>query len=358
MALGGIIGGIVGSIAGADDRRGARDMMSQAWGAFNNIKVPTVEEQQIMLKLLESQGQLTPELEAYVTQKGSRLSDYKSNPKLVQAQMDALKSLQETGRAGFTAEDRAAVNQLKLNLAQAQKGNEQAIMQNLAQRGMAGSGQELAQKLAASQNSADQAMQQGDTLAAQMLQRKLQAIAQSGQLGGQIEQQNFGEQQGIANAEDAINKFNTQNTLDVNKMNIGYKNTAQAQNLAEKQRIADTNIGLQNQQEIHNKALIQQKFMNDLAKAQGVAGIDQAVAAANNAESNRKAQMGYGIGSGVDQMAAALFTGAPGAGGGSSGGIDYGTPQGYSGPSMANGNYYSGAPSGGGNIFASLFGGK
>jgi len=52
-------------------------------------------------------------------------------------------------------------------------------------------------------------------VSAQAQSRALQALMQGGQLGGQIRQQDFGEQSEKAQAQDAINRFNTANRQQV-----------------------------------------------------------------------------------------------------------------------------------------------
>ena len=83
----------------------------------------------------------------------------------------------------------------------------------MAQRGVGGSGVELAARLGANQASADRMSRESDTLVQQAQQRAMDAMMNQANLGGQIRSQDYGEQSNLASARDAMNKFNTQTTI-------------------------------------------------------------------------------------------------------------------------------------------------
>lgn len=299
--MGAIIGGLIGNEASGDDRRAARNSMSEAVGAFRDLKVPTKEEMEIALQDLKLQGVLSPEMEEAIRQDPSLLSQFSADPQLRAAQMGALENLRQLGQTGLDATDRAAYNQLRLEAARDAKAQQDSILQNMQARGMAGSGQELAAKLMSAQNQAQIQSAQGDKLAADAAQRRLQAIAQSGQLGSQLEQQQFGEAAAKASAQDAINRFNTANQQQIMSANTQARNQAAAQNLANKQRIADTNTGLHNQQEMYNKALPGQIYNMQYNRAAGLAGQLGQQRNMQLDEAQRVSNMWSGIGQGVQE---------------------------------------------------------
>lgn len=92
-------------------------------------------------------------------------------------------------------------------------------------------------------------------------------------MAGQIQGQDFNQQAQQAQANDAISKFNAQNKQQTNLYNVGARNDAQAQNLAAKQNISNTNTNLQNQQQQYNKELKQKQYENELKKRQGQLGV-------------------------------------------------------------------------------------
>jgi hypothetical protein len=113
---------------------------------------------------------------------------------------------------------------------------------------------------------------------------------QSGQLGGQMGQQQFQNAAQIAQAKDLINKFNAQNLQQVSQTNVEARNAAQLANAQAKQNIAGQNVGLSNEAQKYNLGLAQQNYQNQMARATGQtqALADQAkVDAANRAAQNQ-----------------------------------------------------------------------
>lgn len=301
-----IIGGLFGNSAAEEDAKRARELQKAALEIMNGVRVPTVEEQKVFYEMLQSQGKLTPEMEQTFQQADSEMKKVKSDPRLRDAQLNALLKLQEIGNEqGLDPESRAQLERVKSEVATQERGNREAIMQNMAQRGVSGSGMELAAQLQSSQGAANRSSLASFDIAAEARKRALEAIMQSGNLSGNIRSQDFGEQSEVAQAQDAINKFNTANRQDVTGRNTNRTNEAQAGNLAERQRIADSNVAARNEQEQHNKSLAQQKFDNDYRKAAGAAGQYESAADRDAAEADRKRKMWTGIGQGVGQGVAA-----------------------------------------------------
>jgi hypothetical protein len=187
--------------------------------------------------------------------------------------MNALLKLQQVGdEGGMTATDRARLSQIQDDTNTNLRGQQGAITQNLAARGMGGGMSEMVARQLAAQGAANRQGQQGLDVKAQAEQRALQAIMQSGQLGGQMGQQDFQNQAQIAQARDMINKFNTQNTQQVMSANIQGRNQAQATNAQNAQNIANQNVGLSNQaQQYNTQTLPQNQYANQLARATGQA---------------------------------------------------------------------------------------
>ena len=235
-------------------------------------------------------------------QRASELNTIAVDPRLKEAQMNALQTLSQLGQTAFTDTEKAELNQMRREVAGQEQARQNAILQSLASRGMLGGGQELAQRLSSSQASADRASQQTDALAAMAQQRMLQSIAQAGGLASNMNQQEFEQQARVKAAQDAINAFNTQNSRDVQMRNVGARNVAKANEVAERQRIAEANVGIQNQQQQYNKELLQQKFNNEFMKATGASNIlgNQANQMMKNAANTGQSYMN--IGSGVGKL--------------------------------------------------------
>lgn len=136
--------------------------------------------------------------------------------------MAALGKLTEIGdNKGMTAEDRAQLNAIQNKNAMVARGAREANKQNMAARGMSGSGMEAVNSMIGDQGSATSNYMGGTEVAANAEKRALDAITNAGNLGGNIRSQDFGEAEKKAAAADRINQFNATN-----------KNTAMAANVA------------------------------------------------------------------------------------------------------------------------------
>jgi len=294
---GSIIGGKMSANAKKSAARAQMTIAREASDNYENIDAPTVEEQMIELQKIKNSGDLTPLQEQIINQNESELKSIQSNPGLRDAQMQALRKLQEVGNeGGLTAVDKSQMNQIQNQVSNQNASNRNAVLQSYAQRGMGGSGLEQAAQLMGSQAASQDASNQGFNVAAQAQQRALQAIQQAGELGGGIEQQQFGQKAQIGQAQDTINRFNSANQQDVLGRNVQRDNYAQERNLDNQQKIDIQNTGLTNQQEVANKGLRQQKFNNDLQLAQGKANalnqVGNAAATVGNANSDFASAMG------------------------------------------------------------------
>jgi hypothetical protein len=216
----------------------------------------------------ELAGTLTPE-----QLQETELRNILRNEQARQAQLDVLGEYQDLSQTGLTAIDRAALSEIQNQIATQERGQREAILQNMAQRGLSGSGTELAANLLAGQSASQRASQMGMDQAAQAQQARLQALGNVAQMGQGLEETDFQRAARQAQASDVINQFNVQN-----------KNVAQAQNLANKQDIININRQQQNRireanTDLVNQALTQNVINKPLAQyglqtqyASGVSG--------------------------------------------------------------------------------------
>lgn len=245
-----------------------REMQQQAQNIINSVPLPILKE--YYPELYQQVAQIAPEAVQAVELGKSQMEGVSTDPALKQAQMNALLKLQEVGaEGGMTAQDRARLAQIQQETQTALQGQQGAIMQNLAARGMGGGMSEMVARQLAAQGAANRQAQQGLDVKGQAEQRALQAIMQSGQLGGQIEQQQFGQAAQKAQAADAIARFNAANLQNVGMTNVQARNAAQAQNAQMAQNIASQNVGLKNQAQQYNLNIPQQQYANQMARATG-----------------------------------------------------------------------------------------
>lgn len=306
-----VISGMMAGKAGEKYAARSEAAMQKAAAAIEAVGVPSVEAQQIVLQNPQLLFQFDPELEQVYELEKTKMEQVTTDPKLKDAQMNALEQLQQTGEVGISPEEKSQLNQIRRGTAQEAKARDESILQNLQTRGMGGAGQELAMRAIANQQAMSNASQQGDELASMAYKRALDAVAQGGSLAGNIRGQDFGEQSQIAQAQDAISKFNTANRQDVQGRNIESKNLAALEREKLKQSLEEKRADTANFQEQYNKELIQKKFENEMRKAEAISGAYGGMAAGYNqqgaAAAANTAAMGQGVSSGLGTVFAAKY---------------------------------------------------
>lgn len=233
--------------------------LQAALAAIQGVRTPTVEEMRA-----------DPRLAKTFLQGKTGMSKIKTSPAYKQAALKALTWLQSVAtQGGLTDIDRARLNDIREGQETSNRGAQEAILSSAAERGVGGSGLEMAQRLIAQQEGAGRANRAGLDVAAQAQQRALDALEKSGQIGERMGAQDFAEQAQAAEAQDAIDRFNTAN----------------------KQNVETGNVGTTNDFTIRNKDLFQRDFENQARKAEGAAGVYGRMADAETAK--RKTRYGY-----------------------------------------------------------------
>ena len=289
-------------MAGEQAKKGARaqkDAANAMLATFQGVPIPSIEDQKIILKSPELVGQYSPEQIQAMQMNVSAMEDVKADSQAVDSQKDALAQLSEIADGGMTEGDKAAAREVNREVNQQSVARRNAILNQMASRGVLGSGMELAAQLQGEQQSIDQASRAGDSLIQQAQARALQALGQQSSAASQLRSQSFGEQSDVARARDAINQFNTQNSQNVATMNTQNRNDAQQYNLNQRQNIENQRAALANQQEQYNKGLLQTQFANRMGQASQVANAQAQIGAANQAAANANAAQIQGIGSSV-----------------------------------------------------------
>lgn len=300
-----IVAGVIANIQSKKDKASQKAAMKDAMAQFDKAGTPPDLSKALLLKEFERAGIYTPELEQDLndTVAESEVGKIQEDTSLRDAQKSALVSMQKRGKVGLSAEDRAALNQVRSEVQRDSEAKRQQILQSMQAKGMGGSGASLAAQLQSAQGAADQAASGSDTLMAQAQQRALQALGQSADMAGNIRGQDFGVAQAKGTAIDERNRFLAQNSIDRQRSNVGTLNQAQQLNLSEQQRIADANIAMQNA-EIQRQSQAKRDLFNDkMGVAAAKAGQYQQQAAyagqqaANTAQSY--GQIGSAVGTGI-----------------------------------------------------------
>lgn len=284
---GAAIGGVAGYLLGGDDPSAPKN-------PYADIPLPVLRE--LNPELYRQVVSLNPELESAINLGPSAMEGINLDPRLRNAQMDALSQLQGISAAGgkdaqFMADAARLQNDVNANL----RGNTGAIQQNLATRGLSGGMTEMLSRQQAAQAAANQQAQSGLDINAQAQQRALSALMNSANLGGQMESRQFQQQSDVANARDMINRFNAQNQQNVNQRNIGSRNEAQRYNAGQQQNIADQNVGLKNETQRYNRNIPQTNFENQLRRAGMNLGAEQQNYQFDQAKRQRENQLIGGL---------------------------------------------------------------
>ncbi len=297
-----LVGGAMGASEEAKGRKSAERMAAQGVEAFRNVDLPDIEKQKILLENPELIGELAPEMQQALNLDPSAMEDVAADQALEDAQMQSLEGISEVAEGGLTEADIAASREISRGVAQDAEARRKAVLNNMAQRGVLGSGMELAAQLQAQQQAVDTQSQAADRLTQQAQARALQALQQQGTMAGDIRRQDVAEQTAAARARDAINQWNLANQQQVANQNVQQRNLSQQQNLAARQAQEDQRARLANQQQMYNKELQQQQFQNQMQQASGLAGqYQQGATRAQQAGSAAAKQIG-GIAGGISNI--------------------------------------------------------
>ena len=249
--------------------KAATAALQSAVANINSIPLPLL--QNYTPEELVQQGLISPEDYQAVLQSGTAFSDLIGSEEAKTAQLDVLRRLQDiSSEGGLTAMDRQQLDKIKSETATQERGQRDAILQNAAQKGMAGSGVELVSNLVNQQGSANRAAQAGTDVAAMAQKRALEALLQSGNVASNIDTAETNRQTQIARAKDAIAQFNANAAGVAANNNTQARNDAQVRNLNAAQTIANQNLENRNVAQERNLNLPQAQFENNMNKAKAV----------------------------------------------------------------------------------------
>ena len=245
--------------AGRSEMKQSAALMRDNIARIERLKVPTIEEQKLLLENPELIGLLEAE-----TLGPSRLEQVQMDPRLQAARMASLEGITGIAEAGgLDAQSRLNLEEGLGRVA----GSEQARLQQLREDPTLGQGQKLALQAQAVQGAGQSGRDVALQTAAQAQQARMAALGQQSNMASGMQEQQLQLAGQKASAADAITQFNTQQRMGV-----------QSQNLGARQAIANQAAATRNQQEMYNKGLLQQQFQNQMAKATGVSGVQTSMA--------------------------------------------------------------------------------
>jgi hypothetical protein len=246
--VGGAIGLVGGLFSGNEEQKKAERLAREVDAIIADLGLPPNTAKPLLLQKFKVEGLYTPELEQYIDLKESEAGKVQEDPSLRESQMGALRLMAQRADAGLTAQDRAAFNKLRNEVAAQEQGRQKSIIQEMQARGQGGSGAELVARLLSSQASANRAAQEGDDIAAAASRNALEAVARYGTMSGEIRRQDFETASKIAEARDLRNKMLYENSVNMQQRNVRSQNEGKMFNINKAQEVSDANVRAANEE--------------------------------------------------------------------------------------------------------------
>lgn len=182
----------------------------------------------------------------------SSYENINTDPALKNAELDALRSLEQRKNEGLSLQDEADLERMRSGVNRRNRGRMGAIQQNMQSRGISSSGLDLVSQMQASQDAAEMEALASLEKSAQVQNNKRAAAIDAGNMAGNIRNQNFSEEARKAEARDSINRFNTANMVNRQNSNNDLRNRATDQNWERKNRVSDQNVDARYQHQKDN----------------------------------------------------------------------------------------------------------
>lgn len=321
-AIGSIAGSIFGGLFDGDDNARADAAFSRAMAEIEAIGAPPETAKEIIYKNFVQVG-IEPQLaEKAVTLAAPKVAEIQEAPELRSAKMEALRGLREAGR-GETLEQRAALQQGRLQAQRDTEAKIQQIKQQFQQRGGFSPSLELAAMLQA--ESAGSAQEAEERLKMQDMARRsaLEAQLKAGGLASDISRQEFDMARTRAGALDeaAMARFNQ--AVARQTRDIEAERARQQRMMGTAQRISEANVARSQEEALRQKTAQERDWYNKYrygtTRAEMYGGQASREQERAQQESARSAEMGRGLGQALTGVIGDTRLSWGGGGSGSSG---------------------------------------
>ena len=312
-----LLGGIFGPNLVGDTGTPGEDFTSGI-DEIRGIDVPTVADQIVNWENLAYAGGLDPASLAEVLGEGweekitadpSILRELARDSRFKDAMTKGLDDLRSVAEGGFSTPDLAAMEEIRRRVATEERGQREALLQRAQERGVGGSGLEMASALQSQQDMADRRALENLMTAARGEERRIGASQAAAGLGSQFRGQEFAEGKAMDDADRLINQFNAQMRMRQAEGDASRQMAAQERNLGELQRLSDMNTQGRYQAALRNKALQQQRFDNQMRRGEGMMAGYGGKSGAKKADMDRKYRLlGGGLG-GAGQIIGGYYSG-------------------------------------------------
>lgn len=200
------------------EERARADALAQ----FQDLTIPTLDELMYKIEPFELEQLIAnpPKFDiSDLMRPGSAYENIKISDTVLEAQGKTLADLSRVSEEGITATEQADLYKGESRARQYERGQREAILQQAQERGVGGSGFELAAQLSAQQEGANRQAARGFDVQALAKQRALTALMNQGELAGRMRGQEYREGADQAKAKDAITAFNLQQQRDERLIN-------------------------------------------------------------------------------------------------------------------------------------------
>lgn len=268
--------------------------VSAAGGLLNYFVQQGFNEQQAaeFQKLYESAKAITPpelvapEYEKYQAQSPYQVQGYA--PQMLGASAEGSLGLDEATRSrqmsvldqleqmyksgGLDPQAIASMNQAQMQANQNAQAQRASIEAQALRSGKGNSNLQYLLQQQAGQDDANRLNQASLNAAAQSRQRALEAMGMFSDKASNLRQQDFGQQQQVAQAKDIYSKFNTNMMNDALKYKIEQENARNRNMFENQQNIANRNVEQANAAKDLKNKLAQNAFQNQLEKQKVMSG--------------------------------------------------------------------------------------
>lgn len=293
--------GLLNLITGGENEK-AQEALRQAMAQMQGVSVPTANDLQLSpLQQYYETGQLTPAL-MEAAQSGPSAYDAENLSTVPTSTMQkVLGQLDEIASSnGMTPQEQAAIARDEADVNRNTAGQRGAISADFAQRGVPQSLISAALQNGTVGQNAQTVYEGALTARANAANNAQNAMTNEGALAGKMYDQQSGQANTVAAAQNALDTFNANNTQAANAANQGTRQAANTYNTTNRQNIGNENVTNENQRQINNQITAKTTAAQlALEKAGGVAGV-------GNSQANQAMAAG--------QQAAGLASGLIGAG--------------------------------------------
>ena len=292
-----LFGGITNFLTGGSNSQ-AEQALNDAIAQYSAVQTPTAQQLSLpQLQQYVNAGLMTAaQAQAYLQQQNAYNSENvdQSGTAAMQQALGQLSGIADAGPMGTPVEQaqNAQTIQGMNNAVQGQRG---AIEQQMEAKGTPAA---LIQAALENQNVGQDAQQAYQNSLAQQsaaYQAAVQALSEKANVGSSLQGMQNTQANTVAQAQNAMQQFNAQNQQNTSQFNAANQQAANAYNTQNAQNVANTNTQNTNARTAYNTSVPQQVFTDQMAKAAGLAGVNQSQANQYTSQGQQNAGTASGI---------------------------------------------------------------